>query len=92
MPKEMILYKNNKVFFHGRNSMYRLKDAKICPLCLKKICKGDSIYLIMNNYILFPNLFVHKACVSSKEECIKQLVSSYEEAKKAFKKHEFWKE
>lgn len=66
-------------------------DNKTCPLCCKKISKGLSVYLIMNNYILFPNVFVHSRCVSlEKEDCIKQLVSSYTEFKDFLKKNKFW--
>lgn len=89
MTKEIFLYNKTKVWFNKRvyNSKY---NKNICPLCLKKIYEGNEVYLIINNYILFPNIFVHKPCVSSKKDCVRQLKSSYDKYKKFIKKYSFW--
>ena len=90
MVKEIFIYKKVKVFF--RNLKYRNldKENNICPLCRNKIVKGDDLCLIMNNYILFPNMFVHKKCITTKEECIKKLVKEHEKFKKFVNKYKFW--
>lgn len=33
-----------------------------CPICKEKIKKNDTVYLIINNYKLFPNRVMHKSC------------------------------
>ena len=86
---QKILYNEIIVFFHNR--IYKKGyNREICPLCSKKIHEGDEVYLIINNYILFPNIFVHKSCISSKKDCVKQLKSSYDKYKKFVKKYSFW--
>lgn len=95
MIKEIILYKDTKVFFSETQYVNVDKTwEEQCALCRKKLGKGDKLYLIMNDYILFPNLYVHRACAPSKEECVEQLVKSYKEFGKEFedikKKYKFW--
>ena len=86
---QKILYDETIVFFHNR--VYKKGyNRGVCPLCSKKIHKGDKVYLIINNYTLFPNTFVHRTCVSSKKDCVKQLKSSYDKYKKFVKKYSFW--
>lgn len=94
MKKTSIIYQGTKVLFIKRNMNY---DDKMCPLCGKKISKGLSVYLIVNNYVLFPNVFVHSKCVPSekeyikpKEECVKQLTSSYTKFRNFLKRNKFW--
>ena len=89
MTKKTILYNKARVTFWDR--LYNPKyNRNICPLCLKKIHEGDKIYLIVNNHILFPNIFVHKTCVGSKRECVRSLIASYKIAEKVIKKYRFW--
>lgn len=64
--------------------------VELCPLCNKKIDKGESLYMITNNCQLLPNLYVHETCAPSKEKCIEQLVKMYEEFKEIKKKYKFW--
>ena len=98
MVKEKVLHTGTKTFFHSMgikvffySRIYNSKhNQDICPLCFKKIQNKDEVYLIINNYILFPNIFVHRACVGSKEECVRQLKSSYDKYKKFIKKYSFW--
>lgn len=89
MGKKMFLYNETKVWFHER--IYNPKyDKSICPLCFKKLQNKDKVFLIINNYILFPNVFVHRSCVGSKSGCIKSLTTSYRKAKRIIKKYNFW--
>lgn len=91
MPKEVIMYDRVKVFFRDvtyLNKVYVL--VAVCPLCNKKISNGEKLYSIINNYKLFPNLYVHKACVPSKRGCVIRLVKMYEEFKKFKIKYKFW--
>lgn len=89
MTKTIISYNKIPVTFHDR--IYNHKYNKdVCPLCLKKLQDKDEVYLIINNYTFFPNIFVHKACVGSKRKCIAYLITSYRNAKKIIKKYSFW--
>jgi len=37
--------------------------VSICPLCRKEIETDDSVFLLINNYRLFPNILIHEECV-----------------------------
>ena len=87
MEEEVVVYKNKSALFSKRSMNY---DNKLCNLCGKEILKGLSVYLIMSDRTLFPNVFVHTKCVQSKKECIKQLVSSYERFKLLPEKDKCW--
>lgn len=88
MIKEAIIYNGVRVLFRDMKHLYKY-SAK-CPICSGHIYKDDAIYSIINNYILFPNVSVHKGCVESKEKCVKQLVASYNQFRKMVKKYSFW--
>lgn len=88
MNKKTIPYKGVKVLF--RDMKYLHEASAKCPICSKHIYKGDAIYSIMNNYVLFPSVPVHKECVRSKEECVKYLVANYTKFKNFIKRNEFW--
>lgn len=34
-----------------------------CPFCKQNIKAGEPLFLVLNNYKLFPNVIVHKNCV-----------------------------
>lgn len=38
-------------------------DECWCPICDQEFVVGDEVVVAMNNWTLFPNVFVHKACV-----------------------------
>ena len=80
MSREMIIYEGTKVFFHSLiyKDMIKMHE-EWCAVCNQKIYKGDTLYLIMNNHVLFPNVYVHDACVEPKEKCVKYLTESYKE-------------
>jgi hypothetical protein len=59
----------------------KYKRECICPLCRRLIEVGDKIYSIINNYILFPNLLVHKDCIMNWETDFKFLKNDWERAK-----------
>ncbi len=68
------------------------EDNRICPLCRKKIEDKDKIYLLINNYKLFPNIIIHDKCVLDKgtifgdldwKNTIKKLKEDYERAEQS---------
>lgn len=61
-----------------------------CAVCNQKIYKGDTLYLIMNNHVLFPNVYVHDTCVEPKEECVAYLTNNYKEFKGFVEKYKSW--
>ena len=91
MSREMVVYKGTKVFFHSMIYKDAIKSQEEwCALCNKKIYKGDTIHLIMNNQSLFPNVYVHEACIESKESCIEQLIENYKDFENSIHKYRFW--
>lgn len=87
----MIVYKGTKVFFHSMVYRDAIKmQEEWCAVCNKKIYKGDTIHLIMNNYKLFPNVYVHDACIEPKEECVEYLIRNYKEFKEFTDKYRAW--
>ncbi len=65
---------------------------KICPLCRGVIEEGDECKFIVNNYVLFPNCFVHSECFDKKspEEALEWMHKDYEEYMKIIKAYECW--
>lgn len=63
----------------------RLGHSDICPLCRRQFGPEDEIYLILNNFKLFPNAMCHTGCVDGpgKEEAIRLLDAAYSDAKRA---------
>ena len=91
MHKEIVVYKGIRT--HFRYLKYRNLDKEstdMCPLCRKKIVTGDELWLIMNNYVLFPNMFVHKNCVGTKRSCVNKLIKEHVAFRKAVDKYKFW--
>lgn len=91
MHKKLVTYKGIKVWF--KQTIYSKAGNRrpdTCPLCNERIVDGDDLYLIINNYKLFPNLYVHRGCAPSIEECTKHLTKMYREFEKIRKKYEFW--
>ena len=85
--KEIVIYKGAKTLFVERHTIY---ENDICPLCNEEILYKTKVYLVSNNYALFPDIFVHYRCVQSKKECIKRLISSYKKFKDCLAKNIFW--
>ena len=90
MSKEVVIYKKVKTFFRGLQYNNKYKRDDVCPLCNKQIIKGDNLYLLINNYKLFPNIFVHQSCVTTKKDCIIKLAKNYKEYKNFEKKYNYW--
>lgn len=58
----------------------RRNDIKNCPICDKEIALNDTVYLIINNFKLFPNVLVHTDCVAdgcNKDVLIRELKAHY---------------
>ena len=47
------------------NSLCNFKDDHFCAICNKRFENGDDIYFILNNNVLFPNMWAHMKCVNS---------------------------
>ena len=90
MKKKSITYKKINTFFHKHTYGNRYKRDDICPLCNKQIIKGDNLYLLINNYRLFPNVFVHIDCITTEKECIIKLTKSYIKYENFKQKYIFW--
>ena len=91
MSREMIVHKGTKVFFHSMvyRDMIKMQE-EWCAVCNKKIYKGDTIRLIMNNQVLFPNVYVHDACIESKENCVNYLTEDYKRFKEFSDIYKVW--
>ena len=64
--------------------------ADICPICKKDIEVDNNVLIVINNYKLFPNVFVHKDCIETKTEeelieIMENLTDEYEKAKELMK-------
>ena len=66
---------------------------KICPLCRGEIKEGEKCKFIVNNYKLFPNIFVHEACFTQREpsEVIEWLHKDYQEYEHVMSIYKCWK-
>ena len=64
----------------------------ICPLCRDTIEKGEKCKFVVNNYILFPNCFVHSECFDTKspQESLDWLCKDYKDYLKIIKMYECW--
>ena len=77
----------------------RTKSDQICPLCRKKIKAKDKIYLLINNYKLFPNIIIHDECILDTgtifgdldwKNTIKKLKEDYEQAARSRNHNMCW--
>jgi hypothetical protein len=66
-------------------------NKQICPLCKEEFKDGEKIYLLINNYELFPNILIHSKCVTTTEtlfedpdwkSTVKKVKEDYLQAKK----------
>ncbi len=69
-----------------------ISRINICPLCREEIKVDADIFLLINNYKLFPNIFVHKKCaeVSGWEVILRILKEDFEMAKDAREHNRCW--
>lgn len=44
-----------------------IKDRpnRVCPLCNKEFVVGDSVYMVLTNFSIFPNTVIHQSCVDT---------------------------
>jgi hypothetical protein len=76
------LVKYNKSCYDIRLNVTEGK-GDICPLCKQKIKPDVETYIVINNYVLFPNCWVHKDCVNGEfQHSAEKMTKDYEEAKK----------
>ena len=66
---------------------------KMCPLCRGAFEAGDKAKFVVNNYVLFPNCFVHVNCFNKKspEESLRWLHKDYQGYVKILKIYECWR-
>lgn len=63
---------------------------RYCPLCGENVF-GETVYMLINNYEMFPNILVHQACAPEMtEEVINQIHNNYLEYKAFEKKYRAW--
>lgn len=60
------------------------KDMDTCPFCNKIVQEGDEVYLVLNNYKLFPNVFGHAKCVEIADD---ELISKCKELTNDYQKY-----
>ena len=87
----MIIYDGTKVFFNTlvyEVPVYLHEDW--CAICNIKLYKGDTINLIMNSNILFPNVHVHQACIESKMKCTEHLIDKHKQFKFFLNEYRVW--
>jgi hypothetical protein len=46
-----------------------------CPLCNNIIKEGETIYLVFNNYVMFPNCIIHEKCCEKVINYISQSIN-----------------
>lgn len=71
----------------------RRLDIKNCPICNNEINFNDKIYLIINNFELFPNVLVHIKCVDddcNKDVLIRELRSHWLRGQKYKEEYGMW--
>lgn len=66
--------------------------VRFCPLCKQQISKGDTIYLFINNYILFPNISCHAECIHDKvtPDTIEKLIYSFQSFLRVYSQAKAW--
>ena len=59
-------------------------ECKLCIICENKFKVGNRIYMILNNFVHFPNCIAHAFCVEDLgfKDSIKEIILKYEMAKK----------
>ena len=64
--KVMIEIDGIKTWFSSYlNSRCNFDEDHFCAICNKKLTKGNDIYLLINNGVLFPNIWTHQKCVKN---------------------------
>lgn len=64
--KELIEINGIKTWFGLHlKSPCNFKEDHFCAICNKRFKRDDNLYLIINNGVLFPNVWAHKKCVKN---------------------------
>ena len=63
-------------------------EKRYCPLCNKELYTTDGCILVINNYILFPNVSCHISCAPNglDKEMITVIWELYKDSKIALKR------
>lgn len=63
-------------------------EKTYCPVCNEEIDELESRIILINNYLLFPNIFCHLKCFSKDkaEEIILCVKKNYEQSKAILEK------
>jgi len=71
---------------YPRIERYPMK--RICPVCNEEINNLEGRILLINNYIMFPNISCHLDCFpeDKAEETIVRIKNNYEQSKAALEK------
>lgn len=71
---------------HPRIERYPM--VRTCPMCGKEIDQYEGRVIIINNYIMFPNIACHLECFpeDKAEETIRWIKENYETCKAALEK------
>lgn len=81
-------YKGNIVgcmsFVRGSSEL----NPKTCFCCEKEICDGESVTLLINNCVSFPNVLLHQACFKKWENKTDELCGDLEESYNRYKQLE----
>jgi len=90
-----VKYKDTDVIFieltYKKNVLKR-KNYYYCPLCTELIKSKDTVYLVINNFRIFPNILIHKNCYDEEHPkgVVRALENHYEQAKKYKQEYEMW--
>ena len=52
-------------FSRHLNSKCNFEEDHFCAICNEKLKRDDNLYLIINNSVLFPNIWTHMKCVKN---------------------------
>ena len=87
-----VKHKNTDVTFIDLTYSDVLKRKDFCPICSNLIKNKDKVYLVINNFQLFPNILIHKCCCDEEhlEGVVMILESLYKTAEKYKKEYGMW--
>ena len=66
-------------------------EIKFCVRCNVEIKPNDHIFLILNNWHLFPNCLVHSGCMTETWDAVKWLCDDWKKYNKFLQSNKGWK-
>lgn len=64
---------NERVYSEG---WQKSNPDRVCPICNKLLKIDEPMYMVINNYVLFPNTLIHKSCVESNLEDVTRIMTA----------------